>query len=140
MFNRTITINGKTLLGYSWKTPATADEAWEIIKMERTLRQREGGYKIDTNWYHSDQTSKIQQMGLVLLGQSMPTNLMWKTMQGTFVQMTPALAQQIFQMAAYTDGQLFAVAEGLKQQVSSQGYDLTTFNPTVGWPQAFWEV
>ena len=39
-------------------------------------------------------------MGLVMLGDNIPAGLQWKTMDGSFVVMTPSLAQQVFAAAA----------------------------------------
>lgn len=90
------------------------------------------------HWYHSDYASKIQQMGLVIMGQNMPQNLMWKTLGGLFAQMTPTLAQQIFAAASQMDAQIFAVAEQKRQQVIQSG-DFANFDYFTGWPQAYWE-
>lgn len=136
---RTITIQNKNQIGYSYEAPTNADEAWELIKFERQLRSREGGYKVGDHWYHSDKDSKVQQIGLVIMGSNMPPNLMWKTMDGNFVQMTPALAQQIFQTAAYVESLIFNKAEEKRQQVMASG-DFANFDYFGGWPTAFWEA
>lgn len=83
---------------------------WEHIKEERDTRKA-AGVQIGDYWFHSDDTSRIQQIGLVMLGANIPTNLQWKTMSGSFVTMTSALAQQIFQTTAGKDTQIFAVCE-----------------------------
>ena len=45
------------------------------------------------------------------MGSSIPSGLKWKTMGGALVDMTPALAAQVFQAAAAQDAAHFAVAE-----------------------------
>lgn len=135
---RTFQLNGITQVGYYYDLPTSAQEAWELIKLERRLRSQEGGYKVGDHWYHSDQASKIQQMGLVMMGQNMPTGLQWKTLGGSFAQMTPLLAQQIFMTAAQVDGQIFAVAEQKRQQAIQSG-DFENFDYFGGWPKAYWE-
>ena len=39
---------------------------WDRIKAERDHRTENGGYKAGTKWFHSDQKSRSQQLGLVL--------------------------------------------------------------------------
>lgn len=81
------------------------------IKAERDRRTNEGGYQAGGKWFHSDTISRTQQIGLILMGQNLPANIQWKTMDGSFVTMTPALAQEIFQAAASQDTSTFAVAQ-----------------------------
>lgn len=92
---------------------------WEKIKQERDRRTQQGGYCVDGKWFHSDILSRTQQMGLVMMGNSIPSNLQWKTMDGTFVNMTPALANSIFMAAVQSDTVLFSHAEQLKVQMES---------------------
>lgn len=106
---------------------------WEQIKQERDRRVVNGIHTAG-NWFHSDTFSRTQQLGLVMMGQGMPTGIMWKTMDQTFVEMTPALAQQIFAATAASDSTLFATAEAKHAQMLAlddpAGYDVTT-----GWPE-----
>lgn len=136
---RTFQANGITQIGYAYELPTNAAEAWELIKLERRLRTQEGGYKVGDQWYHSDPQSKIQQMGLVMMGANIPANLNWKTLSGSFVTMTQTLAGQIFQAAAAKDSQIFAVAEQKRAAVNQTG-DFANFDYFGGWPQAYWEV
>lgn len=114
------------------------NDMWTNIQNERDRRKLNGGYKVGNYWYHSDNTSRIQQIALFIMGASMPNNIMWKTMSGDFVLMTPMLAGQIFQSAAASDMTLFSVAESKKKAM------LASSNPTEydfmsGWPRAFGE-
>ncbi len=95
------------------------NNTWELIKQERDRRVQNGGYKVGSKWYHSDTFSRTQQMALVMLGASLPPSLAWKTMDGSFIQMTPSLAQQIFGAGAMQDTLTFAKAEYHKTQVNS---------------------
>lgn len=140
MIQRTITINGKTRVGYVYEQPTNAEQASEILGLERALRQREGGYPVGQYWYHSDYDSKLQQLGLVMLGLNIPANLQWKTMSGAFVPMTPTLANTIFQAASAYESQLFNATEQKRSEVRQPNYDFKTFDPTIGWPLAYWEV
>jgi hypothetical protein len=114
---------------------------WREIQEWRDDRIQNGGYKVGNYWFHSDNVSRIQQLGLLMLGANMPPNLMWKTMSGEFVQMTATLAQQVFQAAAASDIAIHAVAEVHRQQVMSSDdpneYDWKTRSPS--WPKVFGE-
>lgn len=111
---------------------------WLLVKRERDRRCDEGGYYVSGHWFHSDARSRIQQLGLVLLGASLPPGLQWKTMSGAFVEMTPTLAQQILGAAAASDNAIFVIAEGHRVAIAASsnpaGHDWT-----VGWPAVYGE-
>ncbi len=111
---------------------------WRDIQADRDLRKA-SGVKVGTNWYHSDDTSRIQQIGLVMFGANMPPGIMWKTMQGTFVQMTPTLATQIFQSIAGQDQAIFARAEQHRAAMNASATP-ETYDYSGGWPQTFSEA
>jgi len=112
------------------------ERAWRRIQVERE-RRRVGGIRVGDSWFHSDDSSRIQQIGLVMMGASLPP-LQWKTMGGSFVTMTPVLAGQIFQTTATNDVAIFTRAEQHRFMM------LATPNPGVynflgGWPLTFGE-
>lgn len=111
---------------------------WDMVKAERDRRTQGGGYKVGAKWYHSDQFSRGQQLGLVLLGVNIPSGLQWKTMDGSFVTMTQTLAQQILAAGAASDQAIFAAAETHKAAMEASadpaGYDFSG-----GWPKVFGE-
>jgi hypothetical protein len=111
---------------------------WERIKAERDRRTQAGGYLVSGKWYHSDTFSRTQQMGLVLLGANIPAGTQWKTMDGSFVAMTPALAAQIFAGAAANDIAIFAAAEAHKAAMEASAEPLA-YDFTAGWPATFGE-
>lgn len=112
-------------------------EAWERIKAYRDQRKA-AGVLVGSNWFHSDDSSRIQQLGLTIMGANMPPGIMWKTMSGSFVEMTPTLAGQIFQTTAANDQAVFSVAEGhrvaMEAAENPDAYDFTT-----GWPPVYGE-
>lgn len=112
---------------------------WEAIKAERDRRTHQGGYRVETKWYHSDTFSRSQQLGLVMMGQNIPSGLMWKTMDGSFVEMTPQLAQDIFVAATISDTTIFDYAESLKQLVlaSDQPESIDIYS---GWPESYTDI
>lgn len=109
---------------------------WDRIKALRDEKTQRGGYKAAGKWFHSDTFSRSQQIGLVIMGASIPAELQWKTMDGTFVSMTPALAQQVFQAAAAHDSAIFTHAESLRLDVEA-ATDPNAIDITAGWPETF---
>jgi len=114
---------------------------WEAIKAERD-RRRSLGVKVAIGgidkWFHSDDTSRIQQMGLIMMGSNMPSGLQWKTLDNSFVTMTPAIASSIFAAVAISDKLNFGNAEAhraaLGASVDPSAYDFST-----GWPACYGE-
>lgn len=115
--------------------------AWERIKTERD-RRKFLGVKVGQHWFHSDDSSRIQQLALVMMGVSMPPDLQWKVLTLTpppvFVEMTPSLAQAIFQATALGDQAIFAAAEQhrLAMEVSA---DPSAYDFSVGWPETIYD-
>ncbi len=121
--------------------PTLADRQaaqWEAIKAERDHRIQAGGYKVGIKWFHSDTFSRTQQMGLVMLGASVPANTPWKTMDGSFVVMTPTLASQVFGAAAASDIAIFTACEAHKVAMLLLP-DPDAYAVATGWPLAFYE-
>lgn len=106
---------------------------WDAIKAERDRRTVNGVHTAG-NWFHSDTFSRTQQLGLVMMGASMPSGIMWKTMDQTFVEMTPALAGQIFQATAGSDALLFGTAEAKHAEMLALD-DPTNYDVMAGWPE-----
>ena len=115
--------------------------AWEAIKAERD-RRAVLGVKVGQHWFHSDQKSRTQQLGLVLLGANIPAGLQWKTLTLTpppvFVAMTQQLAQAIVAATAASDTAIFTAAEvhrlAMEASTAPQDYDFST-----GWPTSIEE-
>lgn len=117
---------------------------FQEINTHRDELTRNGGYKVSVDgvdkWFHSDVFSRSQQIGLVMMGSNIPADLKWKTMDGSFVTMTQALASQVFQAAAASDMAIFAAAENHKAALQAAadvdevaGYDWRN----TGWPERF---
>lgn len=109
---------------------------WGEIKAERDRRTDAGGYLAAGKWFHSDQKSRSQQLGLVLLGANIPAGLQWKTMDGSFAAMTPALAQQILAAAAASDIAIFAAAETHRAAMEASA-EPAAYDFSGGWPAVF---
>ncbi len=110
--------------------------AWERIKHERD-RRKVLGVKVGAHWYHSDDSSRIQQLALAMMGAAIPAGLQWKTLTTTsppvFVEMTPALAQGIFQATAASDAAIFAAAEAHRVAMEAMS-DPENYDFSGGWP------
>lgn len=113
---------------------AYAPDIAQQIRNERDRRIHTSGYKVGANWFHSDQTSRIQQIGLVMMGASIPAGLQWKTMGGAKVTMTPTLAQQVFAAAAVQDATHHAVSDAaIAAAAATPNFDLRS----IAWPEGF---
>ena len=115
----------------------TAAEVWDRIKARRDAAKA-GGVKVGDKWFHSDADSRIQQIGLVMMGANIPANMQWKTMSGAFVTMAPALAEQIVAATAAHDQAAFAVAEQHRIAMEAST-DPAAYDYSAGWPAAYGE-
>jgi hypothetical protein len=102
------------------------------IKAERD-RRKELGVPVGPYRFHSDADSRIQQLGLVMLGANMPDGLVWRTMGGVNAPMTPTLAQQVFGATVQRDGALFAAADA-HIAAAAKLEDPLTYDFSTGWP------
>ena len=123
-----------------WISAHTKEHVWRAIQAERD-RRKAGGVQVGAYWFHSDDTSRIQFLGLLMYGANMPAGIMWKTMSGAFVQMTPTLAQQIFGTVGAKDTSIFTVAEQHKAAMlaSSDPASYNYLTGTPAWPTIYGE-
>ncbi len=130
-------------------------EKWDAIKVERD-RRKSGGFKVkvgsSNKWFHSDADSRIQHLGLkdkardliagggamtdklTILGQTVK----WKTMDGSFVDVSAQVAFDIVAAAGDLDAQLFAAAETHKAAMEASA-DPASYDFSAGWPKSFGE-
>jgi hypothetical protein len=109
--------------------PAEVQSRWPAIQQIRDELIDNGGCQVGQYWFHSDPKSKQQQMALTMLGANIPAGLKWKSMTGVMVDMTPALAQQIFIAQITRESQIFANAEIIKNDPDMDIH--------AGWPERF---
>lgn len=110
---------------------------WEDIKAKRNSIKA-GGVLVSGHWFHSDDPSRIQQLGLVIMGAGVPA-VPWKTMSGAFVPMTQALANAIFTAVATLDQQAFANAESHRTAMDASA-DPAGYDFSAGWPAIYQEA
>ena len=125
---------GAEVLPYAAASKTYA-QVWEDIKTIRDHKTQLGGFPAAGKWFHSDTFSRSQHLGMVIAGAGLPA-IPWKTMDGTFITTTPALAQQIFAAAFAQDTALFAHAEALRAQAQ---VDPNNVDIHAGWPATFQE-
>lgn len=84
----------------------------------------------------TDEGARTQQLGLVLMGTSLPQGLLWKFADNTLVPMTPALAQEIMQTTAERDIAVFAVGEAYRSQINvmTDWQAILDFDILSNWP------
>lgn len=115
----------------AWPAAALA-VVTQRIKADRD-RRKSTGTPVGAHAFHSDPDSRIQQIGLVMMGANLPAGIMWKTVGGAFVEMTPTLAGQIFQATAARDVALFAAAEAHIAAAAASA-DPLAYDFSAGWP------
>ena len=112
----------------------TRVNVWQAIKAERDARKA-NGVKVGDHWLHSDDSSRIQQIALVIFGANLPP-IQWKCLGGEFVAMTPTLALQIFQASAASDVAIFTVAEQHKAAMMASENPVA-YDFSGGWPPTY---
>jgi hypothetical protein len=112
------------------------DELWLEIQEERTRRQYGGVFVADVNkWFHSDEKSRSQHLALTIMPE-IPPGIMWKSMDGSFIEMTSTLAKKIFSALVTLDVTTFAVAEVHKSAVYASS-DPMSYDFSQGWPTIY---
>lgn len=112
-------------------------QKWGEIKAKREAVKYAGvpiasvGKTIDT-----DEGARTQQLGLAMMGASLPPGLDWKFADNTLVLMTPALAQEVMMTTAARDMGVFAVGEAYRAQINAMTdwQAILTLDISAGWP------
>lgn len=125
----------KAILGVSNYSPDIPQQ----IRNERDRRLQNGGCKVVIGgvdkWFHSDDRSQIQQLGLMMMGAGVSAVPPWKTMDGSRVTLTPTIAQQIFASAAAQGVATHAASDAA---IAAYNANPSTFNlAAIQWPPIF---
>ena len=121
----------------------------EAIKAKRTAIKA-GGVKVGTKWYHSDETSRTQYIGLLRMADAAVAaggtgtttlqyggqDIQWKTMDGTFIKMTVQRANDVFNAVSGLDFAAFGAAETHKAAMEASA-DPASYDFAAGWPATF---
>lgn len=121
------------------KLSCVKNEVWNKVL---AIRQKtiEGGAKVVVNglekWFNSDVFSRTQWLGMVTLGDSLPPNINWRTMDGTFVILTPQLVLQVFNAVMTKEVISFGKGAALYNQIMNSD-DPLAIDISTGWPDSY---
>lgn len=114
------------------------ERLWTQIKSHRDYVKTNGGCLVQGKWFHSDTDSKQQQIALVIMGANIPANLQWKTLDGSFVTMTQALASELFVAQVVREQSIFTVAENKRAAIANMTIEqLEAYDVLDGFPQEY---
>nr|DAQ57996.1 MAG TPA: protein of unknown function (DUF4376) [Caudoviricetes sp.] len=86
-------------------------QIWQAIKQKRHTITRGGVYvKSVKKWFHTDDSSRTQYLALQILPE-LPSELMWKTMDNSFVKLTKPLITELAMTILQSEQADFANAE-----------------------------
>ena len=114
------------------------EEKWEKIKEIRTFKMSDGVLiQSIGKWFHTDLYSKQQIQALVV------TNLIgiykttaWKTLDNTYVQLTPMLLLQVFGAMLENESRLFDIGK-LHYESLYTSSDPVNYDPASQWTTTF---
>lgn len=123
--------------------------AWSRIKAKRSTIEL-GGVQVGAKWYHTDEASLIKYLGLFKMAEQALTDggtgamvlqyggvdIRWKTLDGTFVNMTVQLAQDVYSAVIGLNFSAFAAAETHKTAMEA-AVDPAAYDFSAGWPASF---
>lgn len=113
-------------------------EKWEKIKEIRTFKMNDGVLiQSIGKWFHTDLYSKQQIQALVvanIIGIYKTTA--WKTLDNTYVQLTPMLLLQVFGAMLENESRLFDIGK-LHYESLYTSSDPVNYDPASQWPTTF---
>ena len=113
-------------------------EKWEKIKEIRTFKMNDGVLiQSIGKWFHTDPDSKQQIHVMVtanVIGMYKVTA--WKTLDNTYVQLTPPLLLQVFGAMLENEARLFEIGK-LHYDMLHTSQDPANYDPTSQWPTTF---
>ena len=114
------------------------EEKWEQIKEIRTRKMNDGVFLQSIGkWFHTDLYSKQQVQSLVvanIIGTYKTTA--WKTLDNTYVQLTPLLLLQVFGAMLENEARLFGIGK-LHYDMLHTSQDPANYDPASQWPTTF---
>lgn len=125
----------------------THKEICELIHIERDRRWKSGfpimhddgeGAGERTYWLHSDPESVSHQDNAKALGSDLTTDRTWRTLDGSYVRMTPELAEKVSIARFDYKCQIFDAGEN-HQLIMTELDDPTDYDFSAGWPLSFEE-
>lgn len=113
---------------------------WRDIQSIRDSKMA-GGVMVAEKWFHTDTNSLVQYLAMLAAGESLPSNINWKTMDGSFITMTPALAKEIYAATMTATNNIFNTSETLRvlMEESENPFDFD-IELNAGWPESYLET
>ena len=113
-------------------------EKWEKVKEIRTFKMNDGVLiQSIGKWFHTDLYSKQQIQSLVvanIIGIYKTTA--WKTLDNTYVQLTPPLLLQLFGAMLENEARLFEIGKLHYNSIYTSN-DPVNYDPASQWPTTF---
>ena len=114
------------------------EEKWEKIKEIRTFKMNDGVLiQSIGKWFHTDLHSKQQIQALVVANViGLYKTSAWKTLDNTYVQLTPMLLLQVFGAMLENESRLFGIGK-LHYESLYTSSDPVNYDPASQWPTTF---
>ena len=114
------------------------EEKWEKIKEIRTFKMNDGVLiQSIGKWFHTDLYSKQQIQALVVANViGLYKTSAWKTLDNTYVQLTPMLLLQVFGAMLENESRLFDIGK-LHYESLYTSSDPVNYDPASQWPTTF---
>ena len=114
------------------------EEKWDQIKAVRTFKMGDGVLLQSIGkWFHTDLYSKQQIQALVVANViGLYKTSAWKTLDNTYVQLTPPLLLQVFGAMLESEARLFEIGK-LHYDMLHTSQDPANYDPTSQWPTTF---
>ena len=113
-------------------------EKWEQIKEVRTFKMGDGVLLQSIGkWFHTDLYSKQQIHAMVTANTiGLYQAVSWKTLDNSYVQLTPALLLQVFGAMLENESRLFDIGK-LHYESLYTSSDPVNYDPASQWPTTF---
>ena len=114
------------------------EKKWDQIKAVRTFKMNDGVLLQSIGkWFHTDPDSKQQIHAMVTANViGMYKTTAWKTLDNTYVQLTPLLLLQVFGAILENEARLFEIGK-LHYDMLHTSQDPANYDPTSQWPTTF---
>lgn len=118
-------------------------EIFSRINAHRDNLRFNGGVKVGANWFLSTAIATAEYNSLLLLSAGLPEDMVlragWRTMDGTKVDMTPALVKQVLAAGFAKVAAIDDVSEGHKDALKAAADvdEVAAYDWSAGWPEVF---
>ena len=114
------------------------EKKWGEIKEIRTFKMNDGVFLQSIGkWFHTDLYSKQQIQALVVANViGLYKTTAWKTLDNTYVQLTPLLLLQVFGAMLENEARLFGIGK-LHYDMLHTSQDPANYDPASQWPTTF---